>query len=76
MRFRELTWRTYSSEEHIVRGALRGEKKAIEENGKEVNVYSNLAKAISLIGSVRLLDSISEEDMEQMVYEKMLELLS
>lgn len=75
LRFRELTWRTYSSEEHIIRGALKGEKRAVEEKGEKVNVYPDLAKAISIFGSVRLLDSVSEEDMEQMVYEKMLELL-
>ena len=76
LRFRELTWRTYSSEEHIVRGILKGEKKAIEEVGKEENVYAELAKSISLIGSVRLLDSISEKDIEQMTYEKMIKLLA
>lgn len=76
LRFRELTWRTYSSEEHIVRGILKGEKKAVEELKKEENVYADLAKSISLIGSVRLLDSISEEDIEQMAYEKMLNLLA
>lgn len=76
LRFRELTWRTYSSEEHIVRGALRGEKRAVEDKGKEINIYSELAKKISLIGSVRLLDSISEEDIEKMVYEEMMKLMS
>lgn len=76
LRFRELTWRTYSSEEHIVRGALKGEKRAIEEIGDEKNVYAILAKKISLLGSVRLLDAISEKDIEQMVYEEMLKLLS
>ena len=76
LRFRELTWRTYSSEEHIVRGILKGEKRAIEEIGIEENVYAELAKSISLIGSVRLLDAISEKDIEQMTYEKMLKLLA
>ncbi len=76
VRFRELSWRTYSSEEHIVRGILKGEKHAIEEIGNEKDVYPKLAKSISLVGSVRLLDSISEEDMEQISYEEMKKLLA
>ncbi len=76
-RFRNMSWRSYSSEAHLVRGALRGEKRAIEETGGNENadLFTALAKYISLIGSVRLLDKISEEDMEAMVYNKAVELL-
>jgi len=76
-RFRNLTWRSFSSEEHLVRGILRGEKSALEEYGKVENndIYSEISKYVSVIGSVRLLDKISEEDIERMIHEKMLELL-
>lgn len=77
-RYRNLTWRSFSSQEHLVRGVLKGEKRAIDENpGKESNnIYPEIAKYISIIGSVRLLDSISEEDIEKMVYDKMLEYIN
>lgn len=76
-RYRNLTWRSFSSEEHLVRGILRGEKKVIDEcPEKEVNdIYPEIAKYVSIIGSVRLLDMVSEKDIEQMIYEKMKEFL-
>lgn len=78
LRFRELTWRSFSSEEHLVRGALKGEKKAIDEKPElEKNeYYPKIGKYISYIGSVRLLDAISEKDISIMIYEKMLELMN
>lgn len=76
-RFRNLTWRSYSSENHIVRGAVRGEMRSVIDSHKENNdIYDQIGKYISQIGSVRLLDVISEEDVEQFVYQKALELLS
>lgn len=77
-RFRNLTWRAFSSEEHLVRGILRGEKRALEEYGgaEDNDIYPEISKYVSVIGSVRLLDKISEEDIERMIYEKMLELLN
>lgn len=75
-RFRNLTWRSYSSEPHIVRGALKGEMKAVIDMKKEdTNIYDDIGKYISKIGSVRLLDAVSEEDIESMVYTKCKELL-
>ena len=76
-RFRNLTWRSYSSERHIVRGALKGEKKALEDTNLPENneIYPVIGKYVSEIGSVRLLDEISEEDIEKMVYNKCLELI-
>lgn len=74
-RYRNLTWRSFSSETHLVRGILRGEKKAVDEKGYENSeMYPEIAKFISQIGSVRLLDVIDEADIESMVYNKMLEL--
>lgn len=77
-RYRNLTWRSFSSEEHLVRGVLKGEKRAIDENPeKELNsLYPEMAKYVSIIGSVRLLDCISEEDIENMIYEKMIEYIN
>lgn len=76
-RFRNLTWRSYSSEVHIVRGALKGEKKAIEDSKavEDNGIYPIIGKYVSEIGSVRLLDAISEDDIEKMVYIKTMDLL-
>lgn len=78
LRFRELTWRSFSSEVHLVRGALKGEKRAVDEKPEfEKNkYYLEIAKYIHAIGSVRLLDVISEEDISNMVYEKMVEFMN
>ena len=78
LRFRELTWRSFSSEEHLVRGALKGEKRAIDEKPEleKSEYYPIIGKFISSIGSVRLLDAISEEDISLMIYEKMIELMN
>lgn len=72
-RFRNLSWRSYSSESHLVRGAVRGEKRFVDEYGEDTKLYQEVAKQISLFGSVKLLDSISEEDIENMVYKCMVE---
>lgn len=73
-RFRNLSWRSYSSESHLVRGAVRGEKRFVDEYGEDTKLYQEVAKQISLFGSVKLLDSISEEDIENMVYKCMVEM--
>ena len=51
---------------------------ALEEYGsaEDNDIYPEISKYVSVIGSVRLLDKISEEDIERMIYEKMLELLN
>lgn len=71
-RFRNLSWRTYSSEKHIVLGALKAEKKIIDEYGdiEKVEYYTEIAKYISKLGSVMLLDAMSERDIYNYVYEK------
>ena len=76
-RFRNLSWRSFSSEPHLVRGILSGEKRAVEQfGGKEDNgLYPEIAKYVSIIGSVRLLDKIKEKDIEEMIYRKMVQLL-
>lgn len=76
-RFRNLSWRSFSSEEHLVRGILKGEKKAVENfKIKENNSwYPEIAKYVSVIGSVRILDIINENDIEFMIYDKMIEVM-
>jgi hypothetical protein len=75
-RFRTLSWRTYSSQTHLIRGIIKGERKAVNDVNYEDNaVYEEISKYIKRIGSVQLLDVISEEDIEDMVYKKMIELL-
>lgn len=71
-RFRNLTWRSFSSEEHLVRGIIKGEKKVIDVNPdlEKNSIYPEIAKYVSIIGSVRLLDIISEEDIAAMICEK------
>lgn len=77
VRFRELSWRNFSSIPGLVRGVLNGEKRAVDELGiEDTKVYTEIAKYISALGSVRLLDSISENDYASFTYSKMKELLT
>ena len=77
LRFRNLTWRAMSSQPKIVNAILIGEYNAIHDEGLVENnsVYPVIGKYVSEIGSVRLLDIISSEDLSKMVYNKMVELL-
>lgn len=84
-RFRNLTWRSSSSEKHIVMGALKAEydvrqrysadpmlkKKLLAAEKGNPNVYSEIAKHLSLYGSVRLIDAVSEDDIYKIVENKM-----
>ncbi|MEG0909841.1 MAG: DUF6339 family protein [Bacilli bacterium] len=84
-RFRNLTWRTNSSQKHIVLGALKAEKTIYErykndpqygqilsklEKGVD-NIYTKVVLFLSLYGSVRLIDAVSEEDIYKEVYNEM-----
>ena len=77
-RLRNLTWRSFSSEKHLVRGIIKGEKRAVDFCGKEDSgVYKELAKFISAeLGSVGFLDAYSEKDIEDVTFQKMIELLN
>ena len=72
-RFRNLTWRSSSSQKHIVQGIIRAEKDIVEKYGSLVknSIYSDVAKYVSLYCSVRLVDVISEEDIHDIVYNYM-----
>lgn len=69
-RFRNLTWRAFSSNKSIVAGALRAEKRLLEENFsvESAAFYAEVAKAISRAGSLKLLDCMSADDVEKLVY--------
>ena len=72
-RFRNLTWRSNSSQKHLVLGVLKAEKAIYEKYGNKVknSIYSDVAKYISLFGSVRLIDAVSEQDIYEVVYNYM-----
>ena len=78
LRFRELTWRSFSSEKMIVLGSLKAEKRIqaeyphVEENTKH---FAEIAKHISKLGSVMLLDCMTEKDIEEYVYKKYKEMM-
>ncbi len=74
-RFRNLTWRTYSSAKHIVLGVLRGQKKAFDETGLDkTETYETISKYVSSLGSVGLLDAIKSCEFEEIIYNKILEI--
>lgn len=64
-RYREFTWRSYSNNRNIVIGALKAEKKMVEKYGENIEkikgYYPSIASYISKLGSVMLLDSMSED---------------
>lgn len=71
LRFRELTWRSFSSEKMIVLGTLKAEKRVHAEFPKMVEnntLYADIVKRISKLGSVMLLDCMTEKDVEEYVY--------
>lgn len=86
-RFRTLSWRASSSQKSIVLGALKAEKDIVEKykdiidvdkikyNDGKGTIYSEVTKQISLYGSVRLIDAASEEDIYNVVYKNMDEMI-
>lgn len=73
-RLREMTWRTYSSERHIVRGALKGIKDFLEKYDdvqEDNNSYKKLASDISLLGSAKLLDAMPEECIREQAFKSL-----
>lgn len=73
LRFRELTWRSFSSEKKIVLGTLKAEKRVMGEYpqmGENTKHFAEIAKLLSKLGSVMLLDCMTEKDIEEYVYKK------
>lgn len=78
-RIRNLTWRANSSDKQIVMSAIRAEKYVYdkycyneatkqmylnaERSINNINIYTAVAKHLSLYGSIRLIDAIIEEDL-------------
>lgn len=76
-RFRNLSWRTFSGEKKIVIGTLKAEKRVIQEYGdiEKSEYYTEIAKYISQLGSVMLLDAMSEGDISDYIYKKFKEMV-
>lgn len=88
-RIRHLTWRANSNNKKLALNAIKAEKKVYEECAEDpfmsdvfkqaekgqFSIYSELAKFISLYGSVRLIDALSEDEIVEAVYEEMMRYL-
>ena len=73
LRFRELTWRSFSSEKMIVLGTLKAEKRVLSDypnTVEDAKHFTEIAKLLSKLGSVMLLDCMEEKDIEEYVYKK------
>ena len=77
-RFRVYSWRAISSQKHIMLGILKAEKAVVDKYGEEREVrsiYKELVKDISKLGSVKLIDAMSEQEIQEFVYKKYCERL-
>ena len=77
-RFREISWRTISSHNFVVKTMLKAEMRAnnkfqIEEKG---DYYAQLAKEICKLGSIKLIDAMDENDLEEYIYTKYIEIVN
>lgn len=72
-RFRNLTWRTYSNNKKLVSGVLLAERDILRkygENMEHTKHFEEIAKYISKMGSVMLLDAMDENNIYQKVYDE------
>lgn len=71
-RFRNLVWRDISGNKNVIRGALKAEKAIVEtyKIKEKTSYYTELAKDISKLGSIMLVDVMTEEDIREYVYNK------
>lgn len=76
-RLRNLSWRTFSSQKHIVVGTLKAEKQIYNEYGdiEKTKYFTEIAKYVSRLGSVMLLDVMDESDIYEYVYNKYREMI-
>lgn len=86
-RIRHLTWRTNSNNRRIILNVIKSEKKLYDRYASDpeyketylrceteknhTSIYSAIAKFLSLYGSVRILDVISDEDLQKVIYDKL-----
>lgn len=91
-RIRNLTWRANSSQKHIVQTVIKAEKFVYDEymndeNKRQMfieaekskdreNIYTDVAKYLSLYGSVRLLDVVSTGDLFAAIVTRMREYIN
>ena len=91
-RIRNLTWRANSSEKHIVQAVVKAEKYVhdeymndetkrqlfieAEKSKERENIYTDVAKYLSLYGSVRLIDVVSQEDLFNAIVNRMREYIN
>ncbi|MDO4468055.1 MAG: DUF6339 family protein [Bacillota bacterium] len=68
-RIRVHMWRSYGSNKDIVLSILKAQKKAMLDTGYEAK-YTEIAKEISKHGSIRILDCMTEQELEKYVYDK------
>lgn len=66
-------WRSYSSNKEIPLGLLEGEKRLYEETGIKLSgdEIDYAIKYVSRLGSVRLIDSFSKEEIADKVYKEL-----
>lgn len=86
-RIRNLTWRANSSEKHIVQAVVKAEKYVYdkymsnenlrqkyieaEKTKNKENIYTDVAKYLSLYGSVRLIDVVGQDDLFNAIVSRM-----
>jgi hypothetical protein len=75
-RFRELTWRTFSSNRNIVMGFMKAVYDVVQSGKENTKLYSVLVNDISRLGSIKILDRMMEDDFYSYVYDKYQERLS
>lgn len=75
-RVRNLFWRTFSSIDGLVKEVVSAEHEFVKTNGPIPNdVYPKLAKDISKIGSVKLLDSVNLDFINKFAKERIMHYL-
>ena len=76
-RLRNLMWRAFSNQKHLVLGVIKAEKKIFDIYGEPIapgKIYPEIAKKVSKIGGVRLIDAIQENDIFDMTYKIILKI--
>ena len=71
-RFREISWRTISNQKFVVKAMLRAEKRVYKEIKftEKGEYFAALAKEMCKLGSIKLIDAMEEEYIEDYIYEK------
>lgn len=70
-RFRNFTWRNYSSEKNVILGAVKAEKKVVDNYpglNDNSDYYTQIAKDLSKFCSVKLIDTVDEKEIEAFVF--------